>query len=239
MVNDMSSRTRSPRALLAALALLAPALGGCVTDVDATSAVYPSDLRERHPIVLVNGPRALDLFASGPTGLTAREQADLNAFLAEYRRYGDSVLAVQVPVGPDAGPGAGRVVAAVRAAAGGRISVSNYHPSVAGVASPVRLTFRRLQARVADRCGSWPHDLGVSDYHFSESNRPHFNFGCSLQANVAAQVADPLDLVRGRTETPPDTAKRMGAITKLRSGADPSTTYKQDGQNKISNAVGN
>ena len=101
----------------------------------------------------------------------------------------------------------------------------------------MRLTFRRLQAQVSDRCGLWPNDLGTSDYGNSAENQPYYNLGCSLQANFAAQAADPLDLVRGRVDTAPDTAKRMQNIVKLRSGTDPTTTYKQDGQNKISNAI--
>jgi pilus assembly protein CpaD len=107
------------------------------------------------------------------------------------------------------------------------------------VASPIRLSFQRLQAKVADRCGLWPQDLGVSDAAFNLKNEPYWNYGCSVQANVAAQVADPVDLVRGRPETPPDTARRMQNIDKIRSGADPSTQYRQDGKNKISSSVGN
>jgi pilus assembly protein CpaD len=51
--------------------------------------------------------------------------------------------------------------------------------------------------------------------------------GCATQATFAAQVADPIDLVRARSEGRPDIAKRMGAITKLREGKDPSTEYRQ------------
>jgi pilus assembly protein CpaD len=58
-----------------------------------------------------------------------------------------------------------------------------------------------------------------------------------MQSNVASQVADPLDLVRGRSETRVDTARRMENIKKLREGQDPSTHYKAD-DDKISKALG-
>ena len=60
-----------------------------------------------------------------------------------------------------------------------------------------------------------------------------------MHSNIASQTADPLDLVRGRPEVPPDTVRRMGNIDKLRQANDPSTNYRQDTQNKISTTVGN
>jgi pilus assembly protein CpaD len=232
-------RNHRPRALgIALLAALAPALGGCFTDRVVTGSVYPHDYRERHPIALVDAPRSLDLFAVGANGLDYRQANDLRAFLNEYRRYGGTI-GVQVPVGTNETGATREIVAAIRESASARLAISTYHPTNRAVASPIRLSFQRLQAKVSDRCGLWPQDLGVSDAAFNLNNEPYWNFGCSVQANVAAQVADPVDLVRGRPETPPDTAKRMQNIGKLRSGSDPSTRYRQDGENKISSTVGN
>jgi pilus assembly protein CpaD len=232
-------RNHRRRALgIALLAGLAPALGGCFTDRAVTGSVYPHDYRERHPIALVDTARSLDLFAVGANGLDYRQANDLRAFLNEYRRFGGTI-AVQIPVGTDEIGATREVVAAIRESAGARLAMSTYHPMNRAVASPIRLSFQRLQAKVSDRCGLWPQDLGVSDAAFNLKNEPYWNFGCSVQANVAAQVADPVDLVRGRQETPPDTAKRMQNIGKLRSGSDPSTRYRQDGENKINSAVGN
>jgi pilus assembly protein CpaD len=55
---------------------------------------------------------------------------------------------------------------------------------------------------------------------------------------MAAQVADPVDLVRGRTESAPDTIQRTKKIEAIRQGQDPSTQYRQEGT-KINQAVGN
>lgn len=210
---------------LVAVAALSAALAGCQSRPEATGSIYPSDFRERHPIVLANAPRVLDLFVDGPRGFGERERADLEAFLAEYGRYGQGRLVAQVPVGVENRAETRAAVERVRAAAGGRLSVSTYRPADPTLASPVRLSFERLQAKVGSTCGLWPQDLGVSDAEFNYANRPYWNHGCATQSNFAAQIADPIDLVRGRQPTPPDRGKRMQNIEKLRQGQDPSTNY--------------
>lgn len=107
------------------------------------------------------------------------------------------------------------------------------------MASTIRLSFQRLQAKVASKCGLWPQDLGGSDPRFNYGNEPYWNFGCASQANLAAQVADPVDLARGRVETHGDTLRQVKDIQDLREGKDPSTIYRQDDQNRINRSVGN
>ena len=45
---------------------------------------------------------------------------------------------------------------------------------------------------------------------------------------IAAQVADPLDLIRGRPEGPMDVGRRIKDIEAIRKGEDPSTKYAKD-----------
>jgi pilus assembly protein CpaD len=237
-IDRQSRRLALPIVVLAALG---PALGGCFADRDrdVTGSVYPNDVRDRHPITLVNAPRVLDIFVQGPNGVDYRQSGDLRMFLAEYRQLGTGPLVVQVPSGADLGGATRQAVAHIRESAGGRLSISSYQPVDPSVASPIRLSFVRLQAKVSDRCGLWPQDLGVNDVSFNNSNEAYWNFGCAMQSNIASQTADPVDLVRGRPETAPDTIRRMGNIDKLRQATDPSTNYRQDSQNKISTSVGN
>ena len=122
---------------------------------------------------------------------------------------------------------------------GSQLAVSSYEPLDPALASPVRLTFHRLQAKVASKCGQWPQDLGGSDIEFNAANEPYWNLGCATQANLAAQVADPLDLVRGRPEGGSDAIRRTKNIENLRQGKDPSTVYRQDDRGKITQGVGN
>ena len=59
-------------------------------------------------------------------------------------------------------------------------------------------------------------------------NRPYYNLGCSYQTMMAAQVADPIDLVRPRGEGPSDSVKRTKDIEALRKDQDPSTNWRKD-----------
>ncbi len=214
---------------LVALGALSAALAGCQSGREVTGSTYPTDVRDRHPIVLANGSRVLDIFADAPRGFSERERQDLAGFVAEYRRYGQGPLIAQVPTGT-ANPSAARAVfERVRSTVGVRMAVSGYQPADPALASPVRLSFQRLQAKVGSTCGLWPQDLGVADGEFSNANQPYWNHGCATQSNFANQIADPVDLVRGREMTPPDTGRRMNNIDKLRQAQDPSTTYKEEG----------
>jgi pilus assembly protein CpaD len=214
---------------LVALGSISAALAGCQsTPSDVTGSAYPVDVRDRHPVVLANAPRVLDVFADASRGFSERERADVAAFVAEYRRYGQGPLVAQVPVGVSNASATRAAVESIRGAAGVRVAVSTYRPSDPALASPIRLTFHRLQAKVGSTCGLWPQDLGVADADFSYSNKPYWNLGCATTSNFAAQIADPVDLVRGRQMTPPDTGRRMYNIEKLRQGQDPTTTYKTD-----------
>jgi pilus assembly protein CpaD len=242
----MSPKARSgPAAVrIAMIAALASTVAGCAADRVATGSTRPHDYRDRHPIVLAEGARTLDLFVHNPGGLDARQQDDLRAFLAEYRRYGQAVMTAQVPVGTHHDAAARATMAhiadVVRAAGvpAGYLAVATYPIADPVIAAPIRLTFTRLTAKVESQCGTWPEDLGVSDFRHHTSNQSYWNLGCAMQSNVAAQIADPIDLVRGRTEGRPDSIRRGKVIDAIREGKDPSTQYRQEGT-KINNAVGN
>ncbi|MBB2959668.1 CpaD family pilus assembly protein [Methylobacterium sp. R2-1] len=231
---------------VASVVLLAALLGACRADhVATTGSTYPIDVRTRHPIVLADADRTLDVFPTGIGHIDPRQRADLEAFLIEYRRYGRGILVVEVPRGVSpalAGP-VERTGAAIRhlvAEMGvprGGVRMAVYPVASPTLASPVRLSFQRMQARVADKCGLWPRDLGVSDLRADWSNEPTWNFGCAMQANVAAQISDPVDLVRGRPEGRIDTIRRTQDIGQLREGKDPSTRWRQDGKTNVGSDV--
>ncbi|HYF53830.1 MAG TPA: CpaD family pilus assembly protein [Salinarimonas sp.] len=235
----MSNRSRLRRS--AALAGLSLSLAACAADRSVTGSTYPRDYRERHPIVLADTPRTLDIFVAGPA-LDPRQRADVLAFAEDYRRTARGPLAIQVPAGV---AGTGPTLDAVRRALAeqglpsGAASVSTYRPSDPTIASPIRLSFAALKAKVASTCGLWPQDLGVSDPGFNMRNEPYWNLGCATQANMAAQVADPVDLVRGRQEGLADATRRAKDVENIRQGKDPSTQFRQDGRNRINQAVGN
>nr|WP_244936560.1 CpaD family pilus assembly protein [Methylobacterium currus] len=236
------TRTALRLTILAASASLA----ACAADRRLTTgSTYPMTVPERHPIVLSDSPRNLDVFVTGTGHIDPRQADDVDAFLTEYRRYGRGVLVLEVPRGSQVPGGAvERTLARVRARAvawgvGAReIVVAPYPVANVAVSAPVRLSFQRMQAKVAGACGLWPQDLGVTNAGFNARNESYWNFGCATQSNLASQIADPVDLVRGRQEGRIDTVTRTQDLTDLRTGKDPSTTWKQDGRASVKNQVG-
>ncbi len=236
------TRTALRLTILAASASLA----ACAADRRLTTgSTYPMTVPERHPIVLSDSPRNLDVFVTGTGHIDPRQADDVDAFLTEYRRYGRGVLVLEVPRGSQVPGGAvERTLARVRARAvawgvGAReIVVAPYPVANVAVSAPLRLSFQRMQAKVAGACGLWPQDLGVTNAGFNARNESYWNFGCATQSNIASQIADPVDLVRGRQEGRIDTVIRTQNLTDLRTGKDPSTSWKQDGRASVKSQVG-
>jgi len=226
--------------LAACAGLTACASRGPVT----TGSTYPMSVPERHPIVLTDSPRNLDVFITGTGHIDPRQGDDVDAFLTEYRRYGRGVLVLEVPRGSQVPGGAVahtlerlRARAAALGVGAREIVIAPYPVADVAVSAPVRLSFQRMQAKVAGACGLWPQDLGSSNAGFNTRNEPYWNLGCATQSNVASQVADPVDLVRGRQEGRIDTVTRTQNLIDLRTGKDPSTTWKQDGRASVKNQV--
>ena len=243
----MTMRRVTSAAALAAMTTLAGLLGACHSErVVTTGSVYPMDYRARHPIVLTDNQRSLDVFVIGTGHLDPRQTADVDAFVLEYRRFGRGILVLDLPrgVSPAIGAAVERTAAAVRrvAAEGGvpsrQIIVENYAVANPALSAPLRLSFQRMVAKVGSQCGTWPRDLGVSDPIAENRNEPQWNLGCATQSNVAAQIADPVDLVRGRPEGLVDAVRRTGDIVKVRDGKDPSTQWNQDGKTSVKSQVG-
>jgi pilus assembly protein CpaD len=234
----------APRTLTAAAAL-AISLSACADREASTSSTYPRDYRERHPIVLTEASRALDVFVVGIGGLDRRQRDDVKTFAEEYRKLGSGAIVAQVPGHARADVEAQRTLDAIRSTLsangvpGAALSVETYLPTDPSITSPIRLSYRRFEAKVSSKCGLWPQDLGVSDYTFNVRNEPYWNLGCATQSNIASQIADPIDLVRGRTEGRIDTLRRAKDIDNLRQGKDPSTQWRQDDRGKINTSVGN
>ena len=179
--------------------------GSCAVSNDATS--ISSDGAANHPISVEPTFREIKLqFAGGAEGLEIDEALKFEAFLDEYRAHGNGSLGISVPSGPPSR--AAITYFAERAAATGiprdKILVSTR--DVANGDYRVDVSFIAYQARVASNCGDWSENLA-----FSADNLTGRNFGCAVQRNIAAQVADPRDLLGPRRFEPAD-ARRAGVV---------------------------
>jgi pilus assembly protein CpaD len=207
-------------ACLATLALTA----GCANR-EMTTGSIPMDYRERHPIVLTEAQSTLDI-PVGPNDarLTIGMKDTIKGFAQTFAASSAGQMLIQMPHGsPNAAVAArlGQDIRATLAASGirnQRIVLTGYAAQAEGDAAPIRLSFVATRAVTAP-CGEWPEDLSND----TAGNRNWYNFGCASQNNLAAQIANPSDLIAPRGVTPIDAARRSTVIGLYRSGADPSS----------------
>lgn len=188
--------------LLAALPLTAQAAPKSNRSVDSV-----------HQPIVSNTVYTYDVQAGASGGLTPAEAIRLNDWLLSIGLgYGDNIAIVT-----DGGyysPAMRDDVASVVARHG--LLVSEDSSAVAGpaAAGSVRLIVRRSTASVPG-CPDW-HYQAESSVNLSSGS----NFGCGVNSNWAAMVADPEDLVRGQgTDSNLRTATSNRAISTYRDKA--------------------
>lgn len=245
MVTTCPAPGRPARLRFLTLALVALPLAACQTvQVVPADVRANDDYRVRHPILLAKAPEKLDIFP-GPHGtLDAVARGQIRSFAAADRQFALSPIGIVLPRGNGYGDAeAAALVPAIRrelAAAGalGPIAVRSYPVADGAVVAPIHMAFLRTKAVVASRCGEWPRDLASGSTLDGWDNTNYWNFGCATQANFAAQVDDPRDLVEPRALEPSDVQMRLRAIGKVRDGTDPGTDWKVKNSN-LGQAGGN
>jgi pilus assembly protein CpaD len=238
----MSTAARHLRFLkparLAILLALAASAAGCLREPGIVTNTIPDDYRDRHPILLADAEETLNIYGTGRYGLDPRQHDDVVAFARYYSSRGKGGMTAFVP-----SYGGGARLAEIKAAlsaagvASFPLQVRSYATPKGEAQHPIRLVFTRLTAKVAYRCDQAPQDLMYGSTTEGWKNQEYWNLGCAYQHNLAQQVDDPIDLVRGRPEAPPDTARRMAVIDKLRKSEDPSTNWKAK-PTSINNSLG-
>ena len=225
MING-NMRFRLLRLATAATVLsVAAALASCAARPDrVTTSSVPDDYRIRHPITLAEVQHSLDVpIGSGERKLTTPLRDLVRGFAQDYAALSASTIAIAVPA-TSANAGAAHAVKSevrrVLIDAGvkpNRIVLTTYDPSEASASAPIRLSFVAVTAITGD-CGQWPSDL------FGPSivdNTNWENFGCASQQNLAAQIANPADLVGPRGMTPIDAPRRAEVISIYRKDGNP------------------
>jgi pilus assembly protein CpaD len=228
---------------LLGVSLAALSLGGCktTTDRDITTASVPNDYRQRHPIVIQESNRSVEIFVGQQRGgLSAPQRADVAALAQTWLRDGTGAIIAEVPTGtPNANAAQDSMREAHEILAGSGIPprgiiVRSYRPSDPRQFTTLRLTYPRIVAD-AGPCGTWPEDLGPSVHNKSYlENKPYYNLGCATQRNLAAMIDNPADIVQPRPETPAYTSRRNIAFDKYRKGTSTATTYQEADKAKLS-----
>jgi pilus assembly protein CpaD len=207
--------------LLRAAAVAAVLLAGSCASPTNDGPVFADGLRN-HPITVTPHFQAIRVAFSDPAaGLSPEDGARLSIFVDDYVARGDGQISISAPRGPNSSAalaylGDDLVHMGVPRS---RILVGT-HDSADGD-TRVEIGYIAYAART-DACGNWPEDA-----HYTFQNEPLPDFGCSVQHNVAAMVADPRDLVAPRGMGPSDATRRetvVGTYEKAQStGAQKST----------------
>ncbi len=198
--------------ILRASSLVAVLLAGsCASPDEAGFRV--ADPEVNHPIVVEPVYQSVKFpFSVGNAGLMPDDAARFQAFIADYQAHGNGAITVSVPAGTYAN--ATISYFGERLADMGiprsRVLVGTH--DVANGDTRVELGFVGYGARV-DRCGDWSEDIADT-----ADNQPMKNFGCAVQSNIAAMVADPRDLIEPRDMDDSDGARRKTVIGHYQKG---------------------
>ena len=213
------------RTALATVSLSLAACAGPSLDDRVTNAV-PRDYRERHPIVITDQTRTLDVpVGQGDATLPEGTRDTILGFLARYRAESTGVIQIARPAGA-ANAGLAANAAAeieellVLAGVDGRDVVRGTYPVAGDAIAPVRLAYTAVRAVVGE-CGQWPRD--VNDPASQHDNRQYANFACANRANLAAQIANPTDLLHPRASTPSEPGRRGAVIEAYRGSGNPAS----------------
>lgn len=159
-----------------------------------------------HQPVVSRTDYVMDINASGG-GIDARDTARLEGWFDALKLgYGDRV-SVDGSAADD-GSGARDTVATVAARYG--LLLDRNAPITAGAVPPgsVRVVVSRAKASVPG-CPDWSRP---SEPNFNSHNAS--NYGCAINSNLAAMVADPTDLVLGRSGDSASDASTSGKAIK-------------------------
>jgi pilus assembly protein CpaD len=164
-----------------------------------------------HPILVEPSFRDLKVGYAG-AGMSDEDAVKFDAFLADYRAHGNGSLGISVPNG--GGSRDAITYFAERAAATGisrdKILVSTH--DAANGDTRVDVSYIAYTAHT-DKCGDWSENLA-----YTADNQTPRNFGCAVQQNIAAMVADPRDLLGPRPMDAGDTARRMTVMGNYEQG---------------------
>lgn len=219
MAKQIHSPAKTGRAVaLLAMAALVAVASGCANADRTTTGSLPDDYRTRHPIIVGEQERTIDIpIATGATELTRGQSDVISGFLADYGKASSGMIRIVVPRGArnDAAVTVAarqiRKLLAKHGVPARKVMMESYAAIDPAEAAPIRLAYFAITASTP-ACGQWPEDLVVN----TTENRNYYNFGCATQNNLAAQIADPNDLLGPRRTTPADATQRDEALKRYR-----------------------
>jgi pilus assembly protein CpaD len=219
-----------------ALGVLAVAAGGCAHT--ATEASNAPTVADAHKIEVTRADENLEVPVNeGDMALSVDAQMKIDTFARLYVRQGHGALVLSAPTGGGNANAASLIGPTVRTRLAGAgvpfsaIASATYDGS-GKAAAPIVLSFTRYNAEGPTCQPLWSQDLA----HASD-NQPWESFGCAQQANLAAMISDPADLLGPRAEEPRDAARRARVLEAYRQGQQTHAERSDDERVQVSTAV--
>lgn len=171
-------------------------------------------------------------------GLTWRQLDLIASVAAEYKARGHGPLVISYPQNAQGADTAIAVIADARAQlyAHGldwRAIGGGAYDARGRAGAPIIFSFTRYRAVAPDCDGSWP------DLTQTRPGEAWPQFGCANAVNLAAQVADPRDLLTAGAVDPSDAARRAMVLDRYRQGLPTSSQRIDDESGSVSTAVEN
>lgn len=212
--------SRKPARFLLAAGLTG-LLSGCGANVHHVEVgAIPDDYRTNHPIIVSEQEQTLDVpVASSDGDLRHGMESAIRGYARNYTAGASGAITILVPHGSMNAAAAALVARDVKSVLveegvpAGRIIVSGYGASATGDVAPIRLSYFAIDASTGE-CGRWPEDMLAN----GNENKHYANFGCATQNNLAAQVANPMDLLAPRAVSPIDSERRQNVIADYQDG---------------------
>jgi pilus assembly protein CpaD len=202
--------TRSGLILVACVLLTAPlaACGGA-----AGSGSIPLTPTQRFALQVEPGVDRVAL-AVHEQGLSSNQTLALQDMVNRFASEGAQMLTIEAPSGDDpvASEAAWRIKGALEASGVPPHQVQVVTYIAPDPRAPVLVGFDTVRAAVP-QCGTSWTNLGRTG-----ANAGYANFGCAVNANLAAQIADPRDIVRPRAVQPGSAARRSMVFDRYRAG---------------------
>lgn len=204
--------------------------GSCASDKDSQIGDF-QDGTANHPITVEPSFRTLKLAYAGT--LSPDDASGLSAFVEDYLAHGNGAISVTAPSGPNSQHALIALGEEIVNLGVPRSRILVGTKDAADSDGRVEFGYISYEAR-ADDCGDWSDDVAKTF-----DNKPMKNFGCSVQHNIAAQVADPRDLAESRTLEASDTTRRMQVLKNYEQATQTSAQKTKDQSGSVSDVANN
>jgi pilus assembly protein CpaD len=215
--------------------IVALALGACATDDVANNGPQPLTPTERFAIEVRAEPQELKL-AAHAGGVSPRQVEALGDFVQRWSGADGGPVTIHAPMNGADPAAVHRTAEDARAflidhgVDPTKVRILGYDAG-GDPQAPVVVGYQAYVAQ-GPECGRQWENLTAT-----RNNSEYQNFGCAITANMAAQIANPADVLNPRALDPTDAARRQTVLDHYRKGEKTSSDKDDQANGAVSTAV--